>query len=115
MNKMNHIHPLIYITAITLISIISTLYVKKYAQNKNSISSFRYSFIVFIGYALIFYLLVKLFSSHYHKKYDRMWGILGFILWALYAVIMQDDKVSKYELIGYILTVLGMMIIYLEQ
>jgi len=111
---MNSLHPIIYIFLIVFFSLIANNCLNIVALEKNKTNT-NMCLLSGISFGLTIYLSYLLFSHPYPSRYDRLWGVMSFIVFTLYGVISSDSQITKKEVLGLITTIYGMIIIYKEQ
>lgn len=112
---MHSVHPLIYIFTLIMTSMITSLSIDKYINDKTKNRKYFYTSIIILSNIIMIYLMYKLYLSPYNNRYNYIWFIMSFILWSLYNIITEDKKITSNELIGYVVSVVGMIIIFREN
>lgn len=111
---MESIKSLILIILLILLSIITSDSLLK-LYNPSSKNVVMLVLLVIFGYIFTSILMIEIASINYPQRYDRLWGIMSFIFFLLYSIIISDRKITKTEFLGIIITFIGMFIIYSEN
>lgn len=109
------LHPLIYIVIVIVVSMITSIALSKLLYPPDKKTVIKFSIITILGYIFSAILIAKLFNMKYPDRYNKIWGIMSFIAWTLYAIVAHDRKITRVEFSGLLLTIVGMLVIYSEQ
>lgn len=98
-------------TIITIIEIFGIYNLKKFNLSNNLI----FYIIGGLSYALIAFIFSKLMSSEKIGIINHTWNIMSSILAFIMAYVLFNEKLNKYEMIGVLISLVGLVLMSIKN